>query len=145
MTPLAYANELLKSFEDFAANNCDKPLDLPEMRYAQVGAQVVGCESLIVASTGADAREMGGLECDFLQVGTFVVTLAHECAIEFTDDGFDDPVEVARVSEQMDRDGECLWEWALSVESFMEKDFSLGFDITGGLAITSLQLTLGVG
>ena len=138
MTPLAYANKLL---DDLKA-----ACSAPEMAYAQVGQQVIGCESLIIAVTGTDAREMqtGGLNCDYSQIATFVVTLARECAIEFNDEGFDDPDEVKRVSEQMDQDGECLWKWALSIDPYLEKDFNIGFQIMGGLAITSLQLTLGV-
>lgn len=139
MTPLEYAEKLLGDLKAACPSS-------PDMAYAQVGTQVVGCESLIVAVTGTDARELqeGGLRCGYLQIATYVVTLARECAVEFSDDGFDDPVEIKRVSEQMDADGECLWEFASSIDPYITKDFSVGYTITGGLAITSLQITLGV-
>jgi hypothetical protein len=114
--------------------------------YARVGTQVVGCESRIVTVTGADAREMqpGGLKCDYGQIATTVVTPARARAIDFDDEGFDDPVEAKRVSQEMDTDGECLWAGHRASTRFSPRASHLGFDLTGGLAITGLQLTLGV-
>ena len=56
---------------------------------------------------------------------------------------YDDPDQVKRVSQQMDADGERLWAWGQDIDPYAAKDFSMGLDISGGLAITSLQLTLG--
>jgi hypothetical protein len=139
MTPYEKAQDLLKSLEVACPN-------LPTLAYAQIGGQVVSCESLIIAATGADGQPQDplNLKCAFNQIGTFVITVARDCAFEATEDGVDDPVEVARVSAQMDQDGDCLWGWAQNLDPYISKDFSLGFTLQGGLAITSMQLTLGI-
>ena len=138
-TPLEQADLFLKQLQD----RCQS---FPSLAYTQVGSQVVGCESLIVAVTGVDGQALGpqNLKCDFAQIGTFVITVARDCAIEFDDEGFDDPVEISRISQQIDADGDCLWAWAQNLDPYLQKDFSIAFDLTGGIAITSLQLTIGI-
>ena len=146
MTPLEYAEHLRKEFEDFALG-CDPVVKLPELSYSKMGDPVIACEALIFASTNVDATPLFdevGAKCGVIQVGTFIAALARDCAYEMNEDGSDNVVEVKRISEQIDHDGDCLWDWALTVDGYMVKDFSLGFAITGGLAITSLQMTIGV-
>lgn len=145
MTPYEYAEALRKEFEDFA-HNCQPAVTIPEMSYSKLGEQVIACESLIFAVTDISAQPLfeNGMVCGFIQVGTIVVTLARECSYEMRDDGSEDVDQVTAIAVQLDRDSDCLWDWAQRVEPFIVKDFSIGFVNTGGLAITSLTLTVGV-
>lgn len=146
MTPLEFGDHLRKDFESYA-ENLNPRLAVPESSYAKMGDPVIATESFIVASTNVDATplfdEQGG-RCGYIQVGTYVIALSRDCAYEMNDDGSDNVEEVKRISNQIDRDGDALWDWALTIDGYMSKDFSLGFALTGGLAITSLQLTTGV-
>jgi hypothetical protein len=146
MTPLEFADHLRKDFESYASE-FSPPVGIPEMSYSKMGEPVIACGSLIVATTDLAAQPLfdniGGV-CGYIQVGTFLVALSRDCAYEMNDDGTDNVEEVVEISKQTDHDGDCLWSWALSIDPYMTKDFSLGFAITGGLAISSLQLTLGV-
>ena len=146
MTPLEYGDHLRKDFESYA-ENLNPPLTIPKSSYSKMGEAVIANEALVVAATGADATplfdEQGG-RCGYIQVGTYIMALSRDCAYEMNDDGSDNVAEVQRISKQIDRDGDALWDWALTLDAYMTKDFSLGFALTGGLAITSLQLTVGV-
>ena len=146
MTPLEFADHLRKDFESYASE-FSPPVAIPEMSFSKMGEQVIACESLIFAATDLAAQplfdEQGG-RCGDIQVGTYVITSARDCAYEMEEDGTDNVEEVTAISKQIDHDGDCLWDRALSIDEYMAKDFSLGFAITGGLAISSLQLTTGV-
>ena len=137
-TPWQYGKVLLESLEGWV-------VPLPDERFAQVGGQVVSCESLIVATTGANSQEMlGAPQCDVIQVATYEVTVARECSDMSNNDGTNDQPAIAAVSAQMDQDGDALWRWAQQLEFYWVKSFDLGWVITGGLGITSLSLTVGV-
>lgn len=145
MTPFEYADSLRKDFEDFSAT-CSPPVTIPAMSYTKLGEQVIACESLIFAVTDISAQPLfeNGMVCGFLQVGTIIATLARDCAYEMEEDGTENVEQVAAIAADLDRDSDCLWGWALTVDPYMVKDFGIGFTIIGGLAITSLSLTLGV-
>lgn len=150
MTPLEYADQIRKQFEDYATDVCELTLPEEKQRYSRLGAAVIACESLIAAVTDAQAipiNEGGGTAwnaCQFTQQATIIITLARECSYEMEEDGTDDPVQVAAISASMDKDGECLWTWAHDLETHMGKSFEVSFTLLGGLAITALSLTVGV-
>jgi len=144
MTPLEYADHLRKDFEEYAVA-CG--VAIPKVSYSKTGDMVISCESLIAAASSVDATplfdEQGG-KCGYIQVGTFIIALSRDCAYEMEDDGTENVEEVKRISAQTDKDADCLWSWVLSIDPYWAKDFSIGFANTGGLAISSLQLTIGV-
>ena len=137
-TPWQYGQELLDQLEQIV-------VPLPDERYAQLGGQVIACESLIVASTGIQAQEvLDTPRCDVVQVATYDITLARECANVSNDDGTNNPEAIVDVSAQIDQDADALWRWAQGLEYFWTKTFDVSWVITGGLAITTLTLTVGV-
>ena len=138
MTPLEYGQELL---DDLKA----RVLSAPANSYAQLGPPIIDCESIIVAATGADGQPLSGVpNCDIAQIGTYSVSIARDCSDVANEDGTTDVTALNKVSEQQDTDAKSLWEWAEGLDFFITKSFSVGWVITGGLAITTLTLTIGV-
>jgi hypothetical protein len=143
VTPLGKAQQILQQLVD-ASKGTKVPV--PSIRFAQMGGQVVDCESLIVAVAGtdsaADFATMPG--CNVPQTANFIVTLARDCAVTFEDNGQTNVKEVERVSAETDRDGEFLWDFAEAYEAYITKTYSLSFINLGGLSIATLSMTLGI-
>lgn len=129
MTPFQLANSILETVVR-ALNNP------PATAFAQVGTQVVDCESLIVAVTSLDKSSLPNCDCGRV---TVFVTLARDCANESNPDGTNNLEVISSVSQQIDEDGTALH--AVGQE-YVESEWSVGWTIEGGIAITSLQLTM---
>lgn len=148
MSPYEKAKAILAELEARAAAVSPEPLDLPSVRYAQIGApQTVTCASLIVgtatiAADGADDFE--DIRCDAIQLGTFVLIYALDCSWVANDDGTDNPVKVAEASERMDAAGNFLWAYANELDPYLSKEWSMAYALTGGLGIATLTLTTGI-
>ena len=137
-TPLEFGKALL---DDLTA----VVVPLPGERYATLGNVVVSCESLIVSSTGVDGQQLSDVpQCDVVQIGGYVISLARECSNVANDDGTTNVAVAETVSVKMDKDAETLWNWAQGLEVYITKDYSVAWVITGGLAITTLSLTVGI-
>lgn len=148
MSPYEKAQAILAALEVRAAAESPEPRALPPVRYAQMGApRTVTCESLIVGTTsvtadGADDTE--GINCDAIQLGTFALVYALDCAWTSEDDGTDDPTKVAAASARMDDAGDFLWGYANDLDPFLSKEWSMAYTWTGGLGIATLTLTTGI-
>lgn len=146
MTPYQKAQQILADLEARAA---DIGLDLPTLRYAQIGTPVVSCASLIVAVTNL-APEAGGagvediVVCDAAQMGTFTILFSHDCSWVANDDGSDDPARVVEASAHMDASGSFLWDYANEYVPYISKTWSLSWSLVGGLGISTLTLTVGI-
>ena len=136
-TPLSYARILL----DDLSNSI---VPLPDERYAQLGGQVVVCESLIIGTTGITSQEMLGPQCDVVQVASYDITLARDCANVSNDDGSNNGPAIVAVSDQIDADADALWRWAQGLEYYVTKTFDITWVITGGIAITTMTISLGI-
>lgn len=147
MTPYAKAQAILAELVE-AALPLEPDFVLPTLRYAQIGAPVVACESLIVAVAGMTADN--GLEvedltfCDSSQIGTFTIVHAIDCAWVANEDGTDDPARVAEASARMDANGTFLWNYANELVPFVSKQWTIGWAFMGGLGLTTLTLTTGI-
>jgi len=129
MTPFQLANSILET----VVCALDNP---PATAFAQVGTQVVDCESLIVAVTSLDKSALPNCDCGRV---TVIVTLARDCANESNPDGTNNLEVISSVSEQIDEDGASL---RAVGQEYVESEWSVGWTIEGGIAITSLQLTM---
>lgn len=129
MTPFQFANSIL----DTVICVLDDP---PPTAFAQVGTQVVDCESIIVAVTSLDKSAMSGCDCGRV---TVVVTVARDCANESNPDGTNNLEVINHVSQQIDNDGIALRQVGFE---YVESEWTVGWSIEGGIAISSLQLTL---
>jgi hypothetical protein len=145
VTPLEKAKELLAGIVT-ASRASGVSVQVPNNRYAQMGGQVVDCESLIVAVANVRATEgfqlMPG--CNVPQTADFIVTLARDCAVTFDDSGATNVSELERVSLVSDQDGQFLWDFATEYDAFATKSYSLSYINLGGLSVTTLSLTIGV-
>lgn len=148
VTPYQKAQAILDELVNRATSVEPEPLDLPSVRYAQIGApQTVTCESLIVGASSITADGADDLEtiaCDAVQLGTFVLIWAIDCAFVANEDGTDDPVRVAQASERMDAAGNFLWSYANELDPFLSKEWTMTFALAGGLGITTLTLITGI-
>lgn len=151
MTPLGKANQMLNEIVALATVN---DISLPKRRYAQVGNAVISCSGVTVTVLGTNPTPWQNfqdfqsplqmMECNVSVTGTFVVTIARECGGVSDHEGFDDPSKVAKVSAQLETDGELLWEWATNYDAFQSKDWTTRFAIEGELSLASLQMTTGI-
>jgi hypothetical protein len=131
MTPLEFAQDVLNT----AANEL---VDAPQTQYAQLGTQVVDCESLIVAATNV-SESPNDTNCSSGQV-TFVVTLARDCANVANRDGTTDVDALSTVNAVLERDGAALRAIA---DLYLEAtDRSVAWTYEGGIAVTSMQMTV---
>lgn len=122
-------------------------LGLPSIRYYQIGDAVVTCGSVIVTLTrmdpaGPEYQVASG--CMSSQVGSFVITIARDCGVIFDEDGVDVPALVINASEDMSADGDFLWGFAAGLPTYIARDYSVTWVLTGALLITSLTLTVGI-
>jgi hypothetical protein len=130
MTPYELAQEVLATVETELGEAT------PAVKFAKLGAQVVDCESLIVAATGLEPSALPNCECGS---ATIVVTLARDCANEANQDGSNNPEAISSISSEISGDGTALTAVA---KLWLQAQWSIGWSIQGGIAITSLQLTI---
>lgn len=143
MTPFEKCKALQAEFEALAAGYADYVL--PERRYAVLGEPVVDCESVIIALTGMVVPEGFDTTCGPPQMGTFSVVIARDCATPFDEEGVTIPTEAEALGVDQGVDGQMLWLFASRHQPFAVKPpWTIGFVITGGLMVTSLQLSTGI-
>lgn len=142
MTPFSKGKQILTYIEDLADNDPD--FELPNSRYVTLSEPVVDCERLIIALTSIVPMEEIDPHCGPIQIGTFIIVIARACANVSDQHGETVPSEAERVGEVQSTDGEFLWNFASSYPGFAQKEWDLGFAITGGLSITSLTLMTGI-
>lgn len=141
MTPLAKAKALLTLVES-AADTAE--VELPSQRYAVLGEPVVDCESVIIALTGVGQPDEFNVHCGVPQLGTFSIIVARGCATMYDQEGKTIPSKADAVADAQSTDSEFLWSFANGYQEYLSKTWSLGYAITGGIAITSLLLTTGI-
>lgn len=140
MTPYAKAKQLIDDVVEFSE------IDLPKLKYAQVGApHVIAHEVFTVAVSGVDPHgQYGPFECNASQLSTFLVIIAWNCSWTSETDGSDDPRKIKSVSEKLDATGQMLWDFASRYQAYLSKEWSITFALTGGIGITTLSFTIGV-
>lgn len=142
MTPFQKAQQLLEELETEALAAF---IELPHMRYAQMGTPVIACDLATVACTTIAPDEASGPEkCNASQMATFLVVIARACAWTGNDDGTDDPAVVEEVSAVIAQDIDLLWTVANNYTAFLSKRWSVAWELTGGLAIVTMTITTGV-
>ena len=129
MTPYEMAQDVLQTVADLL-------VEPPTVRFAQLGPAVIDCASVISAATALEENPTPGCACGSI---TVVTTVARDCAFTSNEDGSNNPEVIAEVSAKIDGDGIVLRQvGALYIES----EWSVGWSLDGGLAITSLALTM---
>ena len=108
----------------------------PTVQFAQVGPQVVDCESVITAATTLEESPLPGCDCGRI---TLVTTIARDCAMTANDDGTNNPEAIAAVSALIDNDAIALRSVG---QVYVLGEWSVGWSLDGGLGITSLTITM---
>lgn len=143
-TPYDRAKALLAEFVEFAEA---RSIDLPEVRYAQIGEIVRDCESVIV-SVGNIAPDplYDPLTCVAPRTSTFLVDIIRSCAIVYDNEGLTIPSSLEEVSERGAIDGQLLDDFAREVEGWTSKSpWSVVWSLAGAnIQVASLQITVGV-
>lgn len=146
MTPFEKCQALKSELEGIAADYESSGYLLPDSRYCVLSEPVIDCESVIIALTGLSVVEGFDTTCGPPQLGTFIIAISRECAVPFDEDGLTNPAQAETIAELQGLDGDMLWLFASRHSPFVDKmPWSVGFVIMGGLMITSLQLTTGIG
>jgi hypothetical protein len=145
MTPYEKAQQFLESLEGRAAAQVPV-VELPTIRYAQIGTPDMACASVIVGVTtiNPDAADEGPVVCDASQLATFLIVVCLECSWTADEEGINDPVLVADASARLDVIGQFLWDWANELDPFVSKEWTLGFTSSADLGIATLRLITGV-
>jgi hypothetical protein len=142
VTPLEKAAQLIDEIDDYA---CDIGVDLPKLRYPQIGTPVIGCEAFTIGVIDVTPHEQyGPVECNASQLVTFSVNVSRTCSWVADDDGIDDPEKVAEVSATLSADSEVLWSFAQQYRAYLSKQWNVTFLRTGGLGITTMSFIIGV-
>ncbi len=153
MTPFSKGKELLADVVSYAET---AHVVLPKTQYAQIGNNTIACAGVYVTALGTDRQTLEnstavnfGSElqlqvCGVVQLATYNIVIARDCANIANQDGTDDPVRVAALSDELDLDGELLWNFAEQYEAWNTKTYSMRWEIEGNLAYTSLSMTIGV-
>lgn len=139
------ANELSTAITNFAS---ELSITLPVFRVVQAGTPVIAKCSVVIAAIGISPLmnfdQTAMARCAPPQRTTIVGAIARDYEVVDAE-GVDIPDLVAEASALMMADGDLLWEAAWSVENYLGPDnVSLDWNITGALAITSVQYTVGV-
>ncbi len=129
MTPFELAESVLESV-------LDELNDAPATAFARVGTAVIDCESVIVAVTSVDKSPLPNCDCGR---ATIFATVARDCANEAYPDGTNNLEVINEVSALIDADGLSLRSVG---QAYVEADWAVNWTIEGGIAITSLQLTM---
>ena len=143
MTPYKKAKQLLeaivKAYEDHGSLET-----LPERRYAATSEPVVDCASVIVSLTSMTAAEGYEAPCNVPVLGTFSIVVARECANTSNAKGMTNVEQTELVAKIQSDDAEALSSFARNLPTYISKSWNIVMVITGGLAITSLILTVGI-
>lgn len=146
-TALGLAEEALAATIDAAEA---AGIELPEIRYVQMGDPVIACPSVIAAVTAINTFTdpnvpPGALPgCAPIQVATVSVYVAHEytCA---RDDGTDDPEAVYKISQVMAAEGNVVWDALNALQFFMGPDnVAVNWTINGGFCYVIGTCTRGI-
>lgn len=131
MTPYELAQDLLTT----ALESVEEP---PEEQFAQLGAQVANCPSVIAAVTGVQPSPLPNCACG---LATAVITVTRDCGgMVYNEDGTNNVEGIAKASAIQEADGDALKDTA---EKYIEAtDWSIGWVIEGNLFITSLSISL---
>lgn len=142
MTPFAKGKDILQFLEGLAAT--EPGYTLPPSRYVTLSEPVVDCERVIVALSSISPMAEIDPSCGPVQIGNFIVAISRSCANIADQNGETIPSEAEAIGAIQSQDGDFLWKVATTYPAFGEKDWDLGFTITGGIAITSLTLMTGI-
>jgi hypothetical protein len=155
MTPLEYANELLKRVAAIDPT-------VPEPHVIGVGAAVIACAETRVTflNVTLSPDQRNPLACDVVQLGQYLITIAHECARTFKDDGSENYPELAAVSAIADKDAVTLMQLfdelngdpaappIVTIEPlagvFQNRIGQVTITLEGIILITTLTITVGI-
>lgn len=142
MTPYEKADKILESLICLAG---DSGVEMPSVRYAVLGEPVVSCASVIVTLTSINTPPEVPA-CNAPQVGTFSVIISRDCANISAPNGDTIPEEAVKVADTQSTDGQLLWDLVVDMHGAMypPSAWSIGFVVTGGLAITSMMMTANI-
>lgn len=144
MTPLEKAQQLLDDLNTYATA---QSVTLPTLQFTKysVVTPVVTCASVISAII--DLSLVGDEytpQCNPIQQGTFLLIITRDCAVEFHDDGTDNPAAIAPIAATMDDDTQLLWDFLTQYLPYTTKTWNVTWNVEGGLAITSARLVTGI-
>ena len=139
------ANELNTAITNFATA---LDITLPVFRVIQAGTPVIAKCSVVVAAIGISPLinfdQTAMARCAPAQRTTVIGAIARDYEVVDAE-GIDIPDLVMNASLLMMADADLLWEAAWSVEPYLGPDnVSIDWNLTGGLAISSVQYTVGV-
>lgn len=119
---------------------------LPEAQYAQLGTPVIACPLVTVATAAplSPVEETGPTKCNASQVATFQCIIARACGWTSDSTGADDPDAIASVSAQIAADVEIMWAAASAYNGYLVKNWSVAWEISGGMSFVTLTLSTGV-
>lgn len=143
-TPLDRARALKDEFIAFAA---DADHNLPDTSYVQVGDIVRDCEAVVVSVGGfVPGASFDPVGCVAPRTATFLVEILRGCSIVFNRGGMTDHEALEGVSEQAAKDGNLLYEFAQSVDTWTDKEpWSIAWSLNDAqMSVSSLQITLGI-
>lgn len=143
MTPLDKAKQLIVDMNTYAVAS---GYSLPITQYTQVGEAVIDCESLIAAVILTVPHvDYGPIDCNASQNSTFAIYMTRACSWTAYQDGTTNPSALQAASEQVDLDGQFMWDFALQYDSYLSKSWTLQYSfLDAGLGVSRLQLTIGV-
>lgn len=141
MSPLEKAKLILL---DVVGQAASAGISLPERQYAVLGNPVIDCAGVIVALTALVAPEDFDPHCGVPQLGSFTVIISRDCAAMYDEHGNTNMAKADDVSTDLSEDAQFLWDYANGYNEFVSKTWNVGFNISGGLATSSLLLTTGI-
>jgi len=148
VNPYEKAQQILELIEAEAIP-LEPDFTLPTLRYARVGTAVVSCASVQVAALdintdGANIGQLNVLCDDAVQMTNFACIISRDCSFAANEDGSDDPLRVAELSEKGAADAQFLWDFAEHYDEYFLKQFNVTWKIDGDLVITTLGMLTGV-
>lgn len=153
MTPVGYAAAILKSLQDVAGVG-----NLPTPQVTGAGDAVIACAETRVAFQAVvlEPNSVNSWACEVAETGTYLVSIARECAWTANEDGSEDYDALAAVTTLVDADVAALIELFKAIGFGVEQvdGGAVGWGATrtgqittvstGALVITTLTLTVGV-
>lgn len=153
MTPVEYCEAILKTLQDVAGAS-----GLPDIQVTGVGDAVIACAEARVTFNGVTLQPnlQNTWACEVEEVGTYLVTIARECAWTSNDDGTENYEKLAELVETVDADVTALTALfkaiGFGVESVVDgavgwgttRSGTINVVNTGAVVISTLTLTVGV-
>lgn len=140
ISPYAVTSDAIDLLLEVIARNA--PYELPnpvEAIQQHMGPPVFACSGTIVSVTNVTPKITEGaapnLNCTPDAQYAVDVTIARDCAIEFSDDGQTVDAEADRIAQELSRDASILW------ETYALFQPQISWQITGGLGLTTATFT----